>query len=788
MKTTCTTLIATFVLRVCLSASGTLHYVDLNSTNAVPPFTNWATAALTIQDAVDVASAGETVLVRDGVYATGGRTAPANTLTNRVVLDKPVTLQSLNGPAVTVIQGAGPIGTNAIRCVYLTSGTVLSGFKLTLGATGTSNNFVNWNSAGGGAWCASPNAVVTNCVVSCNVAYGEGGGGYGGTWNNCTFNSNSAAGGGAVSSATLRYCTLTRNLAAYGGGGTSQSRLNNCSLVSNSANDGGGNWASWLTNCTLTGNWAKNGGASGAGTLVGCVISNNCAETGGGTYFGTLINCSLISNSAHWGGGMYESTLTNCALIGNVATYSTNYNNGATGGGAYRGTLIHCSLLGNMATNEFGILNRYSYGGGASWSVLNNCTLKSNVAVYGGGAYSATLTNCVLSANSAGSGGAVLAGTLYNCLLSSNSATAFGGGASESTLNHCTIFRNVAVYDQETHYGTGGGIQGGVAHNCIIEQNSAYNGGGAYLAALSGCTLDSNSAVFGGGGYGGTMTSCILTGNYATNRGGGFYGGFTGTLTNCVLRRNGAGRGGGAYFCSLYNCTVVGNWGIIGAGGVDDATLNNSIVYFNSENDYTSINANHSCTTPLPAGGVANFTNAPMFVDLVGGNLRLQSNSPCVNAGNNSYALTGTDLDGRPRIIGGAVDVGAYEFQGPGMSEFIGWLQQHGQPTSGAADYADADSDGSNNRQEWFAGTNPTNVLSVLRMLTPSSATFVGFVSWQSVTNRNYFVQRTPKLHVQSAFITLQSNIVGQTSVTSFTDTSATNGGSYFYRVGIEAW
>jgi hypothetical protein len=38
---------------------------------------------------------------------------------------------------------------------------------------------------------------------------------------------------------------------------------------------------------------------------------------------------------------------------------------------------------------------------------------------------------------------------------------------------------------------------------------------------------------------------------------------------------------------------------------------------------------NYSCTTPLPTKGVGNITNAPLFVDYSGGNLRLQSNSPC---------------------------------------------------------------------------------------------------------------------------------------------------------------
>ena len=61
--------------------------------------------------------------------------------------------------------------------------------------------------------------------------------------------------------------------------------------------------------------------------------------------------------------------------------------------------------------------------------------------------------------------------------------------------------------------------------------------------------------------------------------------------------------------------------------------------------------------------GQGNITNEPMFVDLAAGNLRLLSNSPCINAGTNQDWMVGAmDFDGKPRLIGGRVDMGAYEW------------------------------------------------------------------------------------------------------------------------------
>src|SRR5512137_1365755 len=112
-------------------------------------------------------------------------------MSNRVAVTKAVTVRSVNGPATTVIAGSGPNGPNAVRCVYLTNAAVLAGFTLTNGATQTSGDY-NKNRSGGGVWCESSSAVVSNCVLTGNSASFSGGGASSGTLNKCTLTGSSA--------------------------------------------------------------------------------------------------------------------------------------------------------------------------------------------------------------------------------------------------------------------------------------------------------------------------------------------------------------------------------------------------------------------------------------------------------------------------------------------------------------------------------------------------------------------------------------------------------------------
>ena len=141
-------------------------------------------------------------------------------------------------------------------------------------------------------------------------------------------------------------------------------------------------------------------------------------------------------------------------------------------------------------------------------------------------------------------------------------------------------------------------------------------------------------------------------------------------------------------------------------------------------------------------------------------------------------------LTGNRGLVSGTVDIGAYEFQGPGSLISYAWLQHYGLPTDGSADATDPDADGHNTWQEWRCQTCPTNARSVLRLLSASRDGTNVTVSWESVAGVSYFLECSTNLAATPRFTPVATHLPGQPGTTPYTDTNAVGAGPLFYRVG----
>ncbi len=382
-----------------------VHYASLTGGNSWP-YTNWPTAANTIQDAVNAAAPGDLVQVANGTYEAG------STMGNRIYLNKAVFVESVGGPGACMVSGVDAQGSNAVRCAYIANGASLAGFTLANGQAGL----------GGGALLES--GVVSNCVIQGNTAFQHGGGVL-------------CDGGGSVID-----CTIQDNSAINDGGGLELEYggfAEGCIVAGNSAGRYGGGSDCWdggeLTDCTFSENTAYQGGGAYCylGTIDGCTFGNNSADEGGGIYLknnGWVGECTLTGNQATYsGGGAYTymgGNLDRCTIIQNTA--------GDGGAGVMcnsGGTLDRCRISENESSTEGG--GAYCMEGG----VLDNCVIDANSATVGGGAYSpdrGRLNHCTISAN--GSEAAVVfAGVLNNCILQDNLALNWSG--SDALWTNC---------------------------------------------------------------------------------------------------------------------------------------------------------------------------------------------------------------------------------------------------------------------------------------------------------------------------------------------------------------
>lgn len=204
-----------------------VHYVSLAGQTPIWPFSQWDTAAATIQDAIDASAPGDTVIVGPGRHDAGGRAAPGALLSNRACVDRAIALCSSEGPTVTTIAGAasdgGGCGVGAMRCAWLGAGSVLEGFTLSGGFTRLDADLL-LDQSGGGVLLES-GAEIKRCIVIANGAAESGGGAClveGGNVVNCLIRANQASFGGGVHLAGggwVRSSTVSGNTAMSHGGG-----------------------------------------------------------------------------------------------------------------------------------------------------------------------------------------------------------------------------------------------------------------------------------------------------------------------------------------------------------------------------------------------------------------------------------------------------------------------------------------------------------------------------------------------------------------------------------------
>ncbi|KPK74477.1 MAG: hypothetical protein AMJ79_14030 [Phycisphaerae bacterium SM23_30] len=460
------------VILMVLAANATAQiYVDAAATGANDG-SSWDDAYIDLQDALDVALAGDEIWVAASIYKP----------TKLEFADYPrsATFQLISGVALlggfggeTILSGdIGISGDNSDNCYHVVTGSftdvsaVIEGFTIEGGCAD-------------GPWDIDG--------IDPPERYDQGGGMFnflgGPTVNHCIFQGNYALlhGGavenrGANSSPKFNHCTFNTNSAVQYGGGMynapgSSTEFSNCVFNGNSAGLHGGGMNTnqgntEVSNCEFNGNFAEQAGGGmvidrSIAVLTNCKFHDNTAQNlnGGGLVVWEcdpeLTDCKFHGNFALYGGGfaagyLCDAKLSNCEFNGNTAML---------GGGviAYMSNpeLIDCKINDNTASVCGGGMNIFF----SSSPILTGCKINDNSAPAGAGMFNdigcnPELTDCEFNGNLAENEG----GGMYNdggailtdCILQGNHSGDLGGGmanGSSSTviLEHCLLWGNTAV-------------------------------------------------------------------------------------------------------------------------------------------------------------------------------------------------------------------------------------------------------------------------------------------------------------------------------------------------------
>ncbi|MHC4944888.1 MAG: right-handed parallel beta-helix repeat-containing protein [Planctomycetota bacterium] len=378
----------------------------------------------TIQEAINAASRGDTVLVAAGTYV------------ERIdFLGKAITVKSESGPVQTVIDGNHEGSVVNIEDNE-EEDAVLEGFTITKGSS----------YRGGGIHIYRARSILVNNVVILNEASEEGGGIY------CL--------GPKID---LINNPFLQNTSGYVGGGmyirSDDPTLEENFILDNSAVRGGG---IYCIVCGPESLWTQNS-----------IKNNYASEWGGGVYCSyahpSITDNTIMANSAAKGGGIF------CYSAHPYLTWNVIRENSASSGGGIhlyflsRPTITGNTILLNTAELGGGICCDNAYPVEVQWPRITGNTITQNTATDKGGGVCTfdsypTLTNNLIRENSAATGGGMYCEggtiTITNNTFTKNSAVTagafFSGVDTDPLLTNCILWGDIASAGPEFWWDPGG--------------------------------------------------------------------------------------------------------------------------------------------------------------------------------------------------------------------------------------------------------------------------------------------------------------------------------------------
>jgi streptogramin lyase len=206
--------------------------------------------------------------------------------------------------------------------------------------------------------------------------------------------------------------------------------------------------------------------------------------------------------------------------------------------------------------------------------------------------------------------------------------------------------------------------------------NSGYRRAALYLEScnprLNNLTV-ALSAAYGLDAYAGSaviQSSLIYSNAWSNFR---LYGGATPTIVNDTIIRS----GGVGIHCENASPAIVNN--IIAFNDADGFRRDKGAPVLNNNCIFGNTRSNYYTWSP----GLNDISVDPLFVDKAAGDYHLSTNSPCLNAGDNSVLKPSwMDLDGRVRLHEGQVDLGAYELGAPMAQHLVDSLLRNAGETA----------------------------------------------------------------------------------------------------------